>query len=127
VIEVKYYRGAAAREAARLAINAHLYIDGWYLLSALAMIQAGQRKDPQIALVFEHDTPVAIAVEEGFNQVMAFCKRSHRRRGLASKAVGLIEMDPKTYADGGIPGSEKFWDAVHVMMRSRHTTEAREF
>lgn len=128
MIEVIHYRGIAAREAARIAIDHHLFIDGWYLITALSMIAAGcRRSDPQIALVFKHRIPIAVAVEEGFGQVMAFVSKAERRKGYGSLAVNALDIDPAhMYADAGVPGSPFFWDSVHLSVRSRRCTEAIE-
>lgn len=119
----KVYRDLEMREAAELAMKHRLYVATgvWYLGGLFYRIAkcslSSWSSVKGIALAFDGDKPVAVAVFE-YGQVMAFCKDKYRRKGYASAAVKALDIEyGRVHADEGVAGSVKFWASQGIRIR----------
>lgn len=116
MIEVKVYTGTDARDAAKQAISAALYVPGWTLHDRLRRVQVG-RIEGAIALAYKDSKPVAVVLvraSDGFTA--AFVRKPLRRQGIASKCIIELKaagVEPRS-ADEGVDGSLNFWDTVSI-------------
>lgn len=116
MIEIKVHKDDAAREAAAVALRSALYIPGWQLSKWLQRVKIGN-KSSTIALAYKDGKPVAVVlVRAGDGLTAAFCRKSERRQGIASKCIAEIRaagVEPRE-ADEGIEGSSVFWQKNNV-------------
>lgn len=106
MFEVKVYRGATLAAGAALALKHRLYISGWVMSGELISMRDDDNGGV-ISLGFLDDEPVAIVVDD-YYQLMAFCRKSLRGNGYASKCLAELNTDGRV-ANEGIKGSIKFW------------------
>lgn len=115
-MKIKLYNGRNSAEGAELALKHHLYVHGWCLFLELRLMMAAENPNGCIALCFVDDIPVAIAVITSYNQVMAFCKEEHRRKGYCTALVQRVDeaIGEPIYAQNGIDGSDIFWRSLAI-------------
>lgn len=104
---------ASYQEAAQIALQHRLYVSGWALSGVLKIIRDNPDRDDVCCIVVTDyaDKPVAVAVYED-RDIMAFTRKSCRRRGYATLAVQTLldNMSVKKYYPGyGAKGCEEFW------------------
>lgn len=103
-----------AADAASLALTHRLYVNGWLLAGDLRAI-VNHDLHAYIALAFDDDQPVAIAMVNLEDlTMMAYCNKNYRRMGYTSRCVkAIISLLPRScdtpIAGGGIKGSNEFW------------------
>jgi hypothetical protein len=118
--KVKVFPGELVKQGADIALKSRLYVSGWDLSDRLKQLRKGTLKGT-VALTYEDDKPVAVAVAYDTFQgrliaLQAFCRKSERRRGYGTIAVDAAQRmqrnrNPagKMYWSTGIDGSRKFW------------------
>lgn len=119
------------RLGAQLALNAHLYVDGWTMYDEYKSITDGSSsdylKDVVLAIKFLNNVPIAIAWCDVSYDYQAYCKPMYRRQGHCTALIQVIHdwcknsnisHIKKNYdvmgmsANAGINGSLKFWDHI---------------
>jgi hypothetical protein len=101
---------AGIRQAADLALKHRLFVSGWQLSHELKKARDHPDWFDGISMKFVGGVPVALVIVRRTG-IMAFCKKSERRKGYASECVQAIRLIPNFNARGdyGIPGSLNFW------------------
>ena len=118
--KVKVFPGELAGAGADIALKSRLYVSGWGLSIRLKQLREGELKGT-VALTYEDDKPVAVAVafdtyQGRLIELQAFCRKAERRKGYGTIAVDAAQRmqrdrNPagKMYWSAGIAGSRKFW------------------
>lgn len=102
--------------ACELALQNKLYVKGWVLKYSLVGIRDNpeNRKGAAIAMAYEGDTPIGLAVAH-FRSIASFVKPKYRRKGIGSELVKVLQKNMKETdfnnleAGLGIEGSHEFW------------------
>jgi hypothetical protein len=102
--------GTSAIDGARIALQHRLYVPTWQLQSDLGQVKF-RAHDKKIAIVFKHNTPIAVAFLDGQTRlIQVFCKPEERRKGYATMAVQAIKPEKRIHAHQGISGTWMFWE-----------------
>lgn len=94
-------------DALDVALRSRLYRDGWMLQGTMERMR--ERGQENVVVAFHQKEPVGVCVRTDFNQLMAYVKPSHRRKGIASRMVKKLRTR-RCYAGIGIYGSRYFWN-----------------
>ena len=108
-------------QACELALQHKLYVKGWVLQYSLIGIKNNpeNRKGAAIAMAYEGDIPVGIAIVH-FRSIASFVKPKYRRKGIGTELVNLLKKNMKSSdfnnleAGLGIPGSNEFWQQNEI-------------
>lgn len=103
---------AGISRAADLALKHRLFVSGWELSHELKMARDHPDLFDGISMKFVDGVPIALVIVRR-TTMMAFCKKSERRKGYASECAQAIRVIPNFAGRGdyGIPGSLNFWTA----------------
>lgn len=120
-MKVILYSGSRLIEGADVVLRNRLYVSGWCICSYLRRMKQRLKLElasdiTHIAVCFEGDVPVAVALNTG-SLVMAFCRKDRRRSGFASAAVKALPAFCYDHATVGIDCSARFWDKNQVKTR----------
>lgn len=115
MFEIVCYKGETLDTGCQIALENGLYVPGWMLKYELADAVREACHPGAIAIGFVDDVPACCVFITRDNQAMAYCKVGYRRRKYTSKCVEAVRQIVKVeFADLGITGSAKFWQAVGV-------------
>lgn len=118
--KVKVFPGELVKQGADIALKNRLYVSGWDLSGKLKQLRAGGLTGT-VALTYEDDKPVAVAVAfDKFNghriELQVFCRKAERRKGYGTIAVDAAQRMQRNknpngalYWSTGIDGSSNFW------------------
>lgn len=108
--KVKVYSGNDVAQGADLALKSRLYVSGWQLSYTLGAMRARPKTDDKIAILFDEQEPVAVAVHN-YNSIQVFCRKKKRRQGNGTQVVNALlrEGVKHPHYDQGIDGSMTFF------------------
>lgn len=110
----KTYKNVDVREAARIALNAKLFVPGWCLREDLNWLCYPEHASENFIIVLAFNklgNPIGIC-SFNHNQISVFVKRDYRRIGIGSKLISLIKPHTdksKLYGNYGCRWSEPFY------------------
>ncbi len=120
-MKIVVYRNRTLSEGARIALGARLYVSGWSLHPTLETLRDYQGvTDARIAIAFIGETPVCLVLMHTDGMLMAFCRKSERRKGYASACFKALKSPLFAWAGEGVYGSPEFWKSNGVDARPRH-------
>jgi hypothetical protein len=120
-MQVKVYRNQTLSEGARIALGARLYVSGWSLHPTLETLSVLLNPEmARIAISYEGTTPVALVLIHIDGMLMAFCRKSERRKGHASACFKALKVPAFCWAGEGVYGSPEFWKSNGIDARPRH-------
>ena len=114
---IKFYHRRNLVEGLNLALKYRLFVSGWCLSSDLCSARSEVTVNPpaaenySVALYFKDQVPVAICFRH-HAKIQAFCKKSERKKGYASKCVDKVKGQhqyKQWCAGSGVEGSHVFW------------------
>jgi hypothetical protein len=111
--KIKIYRGPTLLTGIELILSNRLYVAGWQLRRRILSLKKRKSLDAEIAIAFFGSQPVATALSVD-GTVMAFCRKSQRRQGLASRCVRALTSYKALSASTGIAGSQIFWEKLNI-------------
>jgi len=107
-IKTRVYSNGQAHVGAGIALKARLYVSGWHLSYQLKDTRSDPQVKDKVAITFVDDVPVSVAsLHKG--TVMAFTRKSERRKGYGFKTFSAMRLDKMPYHDEGVEGSWRFW------------------
>lgn len=110
----KVFKTADTCKAARMALEANLFVPGWCLLEDLNWLCGLEHKSEDMIIVLAFNNignPIGICLFN-HNQLSVFVKRYYRRMGIGSKLISLIKPHvdkSKLYGNYGCRWSEQFY------------------
>ena len=123
MFKIKIYKDDDLLLGANIAIMNNLFINGWVLYGTLEglfsdnfktkfwdiTIVIGELDGIPICVVYNAKIKDTSKIYQPYEEIQAFCKEEHRRKGYTSQCVKVI--NPHTQADcsEGIKGSLMFW------------------
>jgi hypothetical protein len=122
-MKYELFEGTTLIDGAAIALEARLYVSGWDLRRSLSRMQReGGSGMPQakLAIAFDGKHPVAICAYDG-RYLAAFCRVSHRGRGIASGCVRTLGDVDVRRAREGVVGTMEFWKKNQVPCKARPT------
>ena len=107
-----------AQELAKLAINHHLYIDGWTLINILQDVISHPTRFT-IAMSLVNQIPVGICVMEDFTYVSTFVLPNFRRQGIGTNLFTTLHVDSMCECVIGEPQSRHLFEKFNVVIHEQ--------